>query len=394
MKTAVVILNWNTRDYLDRFLPPLIQSCEGLDAEVIVADSASTDGSMDLVKERFPRIRRIELDANYGFTGGYNKALAQVDAEYFVLINSDIEVDGGWLSPLVEWLDSHPECAACAPKLLSWHDRGRFEYAGAAGGCIDALGYPFCRGRVLKRTEQDLGQYDTPGDVFWVSGACMMIRASLWRECGGLDDRFFAHMEEIDLCWRLHLLGYSVSTVPQSKVFHIGGGTLPASSPRKLQLNYRNNLLMLDNNLYGHFLAEGHSPAVARCRATLRICLRYLLDDCSAVVYLLCGKVQSAAAVMRGHRGFWRLRQGRKDKCRKERRTAAASNGLPAHTGSRASVCKPAQPAGPRMRYASAGYYRGSILLAAAIHRDRIFDYIARKMSADSHGALTGMQDR
>lgn len=381
MKTAVVILNWNTRDYLDRFLPLLIQSCEGLDAEVIVADSASTDGSMDLVRERFPQVRRIELAANYGFTGGYNRALAQVDAEYFVLINSDIEVDRGWLSPLVEWLDSHPECAACAPKLLSWYDRGRFEYAGAAGGCIDALGYPFCRGRVLQRTEHDLGQYDTARDVFWVSGACMMIRASLWRECGGLDDRFFAHMEEIDLCWRLHLRGYSVSTVPQSKVFHIGGGTLPASSPRKLQLNYRNNLLMLDNNLYGHFLAEGHSPAVARCRAALRLCLRYLLDDCSAMVYLLCGKAQSAAAVMRGHREFRQLRQRRKAEYCTEGRTAAADIGRPALRGSKAPADKPVHAGGHCRLYASAGYYRGSILLAAAIHGDRIFDYIVRKMS-------------
>ncbi len=366
MKTAVVILNWNTRDYLDRFLPPLIQSCEGLDAEVIVADSASTDGSIDLLRERFPQIRRIELDANYGFTGGYNRALAQVDAEYFVLINSDIEVDGGWLSPLVEWLDTHSECAACSPKLLSWYDRERFEYAGAAGGCIDALGYPFCRGRVLQRTEQDLGQYDTARDVFWVSGACMMIRASLWRECGGLDDRFFAHMEEIDLCWRLHLRGYSVSVVPQSKVFHIGGGTLPASSPRKLRLNYRNNLLMLHNNLYGHFLAEGHSPAAARCRATLRLGLRYLLDDCSAAVYLLCGKVQSAAAVIRGHREFWQLRPLRRPECTYKTILAGSNgNGL-GQTDA---------------RHAFDGYYRGSILLAAAIHRDRIFDYIARKLS-------------
>ena len=203
MKTAIVILNWNTKGYLQAFLPGLIASTEGMDAEVIVADSASTDGSLEMLFHEFPSVRQIRLDRNYGFTGGYNRALAQVEAEYFVLINSDIEVPEDWLKPLVAWMDTHPKCGACGPKLLSWHDRTRFEYAGAAGGLLDRYGYPFCRGRVMKKLEKDEGQYDTPADVFWVSGACLMVRSRLWKKLGGLDDRFFAHMEEIDLCCRL-----------------------------------------------------------------------------------------------------------------------------------------------------------------------------------------------
>ncbi len=366
MKTAVVILNWNTRDYLARFLPPLLDSCKGHDAEVIVADSASTDGSVELLGERFPQVRRIELDCNYGFTGGYNRALGQVDAEYCVLINSDIEVTPGWLGPLTAWMDTHPGCAACAPKLLSWHDRSLFEYAGAAGGYIDALGYTFCRGRILRRVETDRGQYDTPKDVFWVSGACMMVRMSLWRECGGLDERFFAHMEEIDLCWRMHLRGYHVSAVPQSVVYHIGGGTLPQDSPWKLELNYRNNLLMLHGNLRMHLAAGGMSPLMARAAAALRITARYLLDDCSALVYLLSGRPGSAAAVVRGHAGYWKLK----------------GKGAPSRDrGLRQSSRPPVAD----------GCFCGSILLAAAVHGDKIFDYISRKMGDSPSGSADNL---
>ncbi|MBR3989144.1 MAG: glycosyltransferase family 2 protein, partial [Bacteroidales bacterium] len=223
MKTAVVILNYNTRDYLSKFLPGLIASCKGLDAQVIVADNASRDDSVTLMKTVFPDVRLIELDQNYGFTGGYNRALAQVEAEYFVLINSDIEVPGNWLHPLVEWMDAHPDCGACGPKLISFHERDTFEYAGAAGGLLDKYGYPFCRGRLMQHVEKDHGQYDTPANVLWCSGACLMVRASLWKELGGLDERFFAHMEEIDLCWRLQLRGWKVTVVPESYVYHIGG---------------------------------------------------------------------------------------------------------------------------------------------------------------------------
>jgi GT2 family glycosyltransferase len=300
MKTAVVILNWNTKDFLEKFLPPLIESTEGLDAEVIVADSASTDASMDMMSEKFPKIRQIRLEKNYGFTGGYNRSLALVDAEYYVLINSDIEVPKNWLSPLVEWMDTHPECGACGPKLHSWYDRDMFEYAGAAGGYLDRYGYPFCRGRVMSKIEKDTGQYDTPANVLWVSGACLMVRSSLWNSLGGLDDRFFAHMEEIDLCWRIQLSGFKVTVVPSSVVYHIGGGTLPKKSPYKLFLNYRNNLLMLENNL---------PKTIGRKRARRRILTRMILDGMSGIVYLITGKWESFKAVVKAHREYRKLRR-------------------------------------------------------------------------------------
>ncbi|MCQ2177107.1 MAG: glycosyltransferase family 2 protein [Bacteroidales bacterium] len=313
MKTAVVILNWNTKDYLSRFLPPLLQSCSGTDSCVIVADSASTDGSIEFVRTEFPQVRTIALDCNYGFTGGYNRALTQVEAEYYVLINSDIEVSEGWLEPLVRWMDENPGCGACSPKLHSWQDRDSFEYAGACGGYIDRFGYPFCRGRVLGRVEKDCGQYDSPASVLWTSGACLMTRSSLWKSLGGLDDRFFAHMEEIDYCWRLNLMGYKVNVVPESVVYHLGGGTLPQNSPWKLQLNYRNNLLLLDNNL---------AATIGKRRASVRIFIRKLLDGGSAIVYLLSGKKDYFNAVLNAHRNYRRLRSG------KSQRTSGNSCGF------------------------------------------------------------------
>ena len=300
MKTAVVILNWNTKEFLEKFLPPLIESTEGLDAEVIVADRASTDASMEMMSEKFPKIRQIRLEKNYGFTGGYNRSLALVEAEYYVLINSDIEVPKNWLSPLVEWMDTHPECGACGPKLHSWYDRDMFEYAGAAGGYLDRYGYPFCRGRVMSKIEKDTGQYDIPANVLWVSGACLMVRSSLWNSLGGLDDRFFAHMEEIDLCWRIQLSGFKVTVVPSSVVYHIGGGTLPKKSPYKLFLNYRNNLLMLENNL---------PKTIGRKRARRRILTRMILDGMSGIVYLITGKWESFKAVVKAHREYRKLRR-------------------------------------------------------------------------------------
>ena len=293
MRTAVVILNWNTKDYLERFLPGVI-SGSGPDAEVVVVDNASTDGSVDLLHERFPQVRTICLDKNYGFTGGYNRGLAQLEGyEYFVLLNSDIETPQGWLDPLVEWMDAHPECGACGPKLHSLQEREKFEYAGAAGGFLDRYGYPFCRGRAMNLVETDEGQYDAaPKDVFWVTGACLLVRASLF---DGLDGRFFAHMEEIDLCWRLQRKGFRITVIPSSTVYHLGGGTLPVRSPFKLMLNFRNNLLLLDNNL----------PAGSRCIIPLRM----LLDACSAAVYLLSGRWQYFKAVIRAHREFRSLRR-------------------------------------------------------------------------------------
>ena len=262
MKTAVVILNWNTKGYLEKFVPGILHSLEGTDAELVVADSASTDGSMEMMAEKFPEVRRITLDKNYGFTGGYNRALSMIEAEYYVLINSDIEVQDGWIQPLTETLDRNHEVGACAPKLHSWYERDMFEYAGAAGGYLDSFGFPLCRGRIMNMVEKDEGQYDSPADVFWATGACLMIRSSLFRELGGLDDRFFAHMEEIDLCWRLQLNGYRIRIVPQSTVYHLGGGTLPQTSPWKLKLNYRNNLLMLENNLARTIALQGLSDKV------------------------------------------------------------------------------------------------------------------------------------
>ena len=309
MKTAVVILNWNTEGFLKEFLPGLLHSVGKVDgAEVIVADNASTDGSLKVMQELFPQVRTIAFEKNYGFTGGYNKAFDQIDSEYFVLINSDIEVTENWLFPLVDWMDTHPGCGACAPKLHSWQERDKFEYAGAAGGYIDRFGYPFCRGRILKRLETDNGQYDNPKDVFWATGACLMVRSSLYRKLGGLDERFFAHMEEIDLCWRMQLDGYKVSVVPQSIVYHVGGGTLPATSPFKLYLNFRNNILMLENNLAKTF-ALGyknlHAEKAARkgCRkAARRIFIRKCLDGLSAAVYLMTLKINCFKAVWKAHK--------------------------------------------------------------------------------------------
>ena len=301
LKTAVVILNYNTRDYLRQFLPGLIESCKGLDAEVIVADNASSDGSAQMMKEEFPEVRLITLTENFGFTGGYNRALQMVEAEYYVLINSDVEVPSHWLGRLQDWMDTHPDCGACGPKLLSFKERDTFEYAGAAGGLIDSFGYPFCRGRIMQKLEKDHGQYDSPTDVLWCSGACLMVRSSVWKALGGLDERFFAHMEEIDLCWRMQLRGWKVTVVPESYVYHIGGGTLSNESPFKLRLNFRNNLLLLENNL----------PATlgSRFRARVRILVRMCLDGLSAMTYLLTGKWSFFKAVVQAHREYRKMRR-------------------------------------------------------------------------------------
>ena len=318
MKTAVVILNWNTEGFLREFLPGLIRSAQKVEgAEVVVADNASTDGSMDVMKNEFPQVKTLQFEKNYGFTGGYNKAFSQIDSDYFVLINSDIEVTEDWLQPLVDWMESHPECGACAPKLHSWQERDMFEYAGAAGGYLDRFGYPFCRGRVLKRLEKDNGQYDSPADVLWATGACLMVRSSVYKALGGLDERFFAHMEEIDLCWRMQLEGYKVTVVPDSVVYHVGGGTLPATSPFKLFLNYRNNLLMLENNLAKTLalrnlkrgLPAGKAAARGLAQARCRIFQRKCLDWLSAGVYLAALKTSCFKAVWKAYKEYGKLKQ-------------------------------------------------------------------------------------
>ena len=311
MKTAVVILNWNTKGFLEEFLPALISSVEKVDgAEVVVADNASTDGSLEMMAEKFPQVKTLSFEKNLGFTGGYNRAFSEIESEYFLLINSDIEVPQDWLGPLVDWMDSHPECAACAPKLHSWQEKEKFEYAGAAGGYLDKFGYPLCRGRVLKELETDYGQYDSPKNVFWATGACLLVRSSVYKELGGLDDRFFAHMEEIDLCWRMQLCGWKVTVVPNSVVYHVGGGTLPATSPFKLFLNFRNNRLMLSNNLAktfaSQFLAKGMALEKAARKgyhkAQRRLFLRGALDMLSAIVYLATGKMDCFKSVLKARK--------------------------------------------------------------------------------------------
>lgn len=311
MKTAVVILNWNGRKFLEEFIPGVLRSL-GPEAQLIVADNASTDGSVELLREKFPDVPTMLFSRNRGFTGGYNRALMELDAEYFVLLNSDIDVPEHWLEPLEEWMDTHPDCGICSPKLHSFMERETFEYAGAAGGYIDRFGYPYCRGRVLKRVETDHGQYDTPEDVFWVSGACLMIRADLYRKLGGLDERFFAHMEEIDLCWRAQLAGYKVTVVPYSTVYHVGGGSLPNDSPKKLYLNYRNNLLMLRKNLartvalkaFRNGKGKKESAAKGLRKADRTVFIRMVLDGMSCLVYMFAFKWKYVQAVIKAHGDF------------------------------------------------------------------------------------------
>lgn len=283
MDTAVVILNWNGRSMLRRFLPKVLECTPN--ASVIVADNASTDGSVSMLHEQFAGVGVIELDRNYGFAEGYNQALKHVDAKYYMLLNSDVEVCDGWLEPLVGFLDANDGYCSCQPKLLSWHDRDSFEYAGACGGYIDKYGYPFCRGRIFGTVEHDDGQYDTVRDVLWTTGACMLIRSDDFWHAGGFDGRFFAHNEEIDLCWRLRLMGRRLACVPQSKVWHIGGGTLPKGNPMKTYLNFRNNLTMVYKNTDDDKLA--HVMRVRRVLdyiAAAQMALKCDWDDFKAVL--------------------------------------------------------------------------------------------------------------
>jgi GT2 family glycosyltransferase len=293
LKTAIVILNWNGKKYLQLFLPELIKNTLDKDAKIIIADNNSSDDSIEFLNKNYPDIQLIQLDKNYGFTGGYNKALSHIEAEYFVLLNSDIEVTKNWLTPLIKLLDSDKSIAACQPKIKSFHTKENFEYAGAAGGFIDKYGYPFCRGRVLDTIEKDTGQYDDIIDIFWATGACMVIRADLYKMYGGLDDDFFAHMEEIDLCWRLKNLGFRIVYSPESTVYHVGGGTLPNNSPFKLYLNYRNNLFLLYKNL-----PKGKLFPV--------LFLRMLFDGLSGLIFLLRFSFKSFDAVLKAHFHFYK----------------------------------------------------------------------------------------
>ncbi len=265
------------------------------EVEVCVADNGSTDGSLALLETEFPAVRTIVFGENYGFAEGYNKALDQIDSEYAVLLNSDVEVSAGWLTPLVEYMDTHRRVAACQPKLMAYHHKGEFEYAGAMGGYLDRYGYPFCRGRIFDTVEQDHGQYDADVPLLWATGACLMVRLAVYKEVGGLDGRFFAHMEEIDLCWRFRCRGYEVRSVASSVVYHVGGATLNAGHPRKTFLNFRNNLLMLYKNL-----PSGDLRRV--------LFVRSLLDYVAAAMFLVKGEWGSVKAVFRARREYRRLK--------------------------------------------------------------------------------------
>ena len=296
MKTAIVILNWNGRAMLAAYLPTVLSYSQD-EATLIVADNASTDGSLAWLSEHYPQVRQIALDHNYGFAEGYNKALRKVEADYYVLLNSDVEVTHHWLTPLTEFMDNHPECAAVQPKLLSMRHRDQFEYAGAAGGYLDWLGYPFCRGRVFDTIEEDKGQFDFLEELHWVTGACMMVRASDYWAAGGLDGSFFAHQEEIDLCWRMRRMGKKLYCITDSIVYHLGGGTLPKGNPMKTYLNFRNNLIMLWKNL----------PPKERKRV-MRI--RWALDYLAAFqTLILKGNYKDFLAIFRARRAFRRQRR-------------------------------------------------------------------------------------
>ena len=294
-KVSVVILNWNGLEMLQRFLPSVVAYSQEEGVEVCVADNASTDNSLAWLRDNCPTVRLILLEKNYGFAEGYNQALRQVEAEYVVLLNNDVEVTPFWLQPLLSYMDLHPEVAACQPKLLSELSKEYFEYAGAAGGYLDCYGYPFCRGRIFDVVEKDDGQYDAICPIFWATGAALFIRLRDYQAVGGLDGRFFAHMEEIDLCWRLRSRGRKLVCVPQSVVYHVGAGTLKKENPRKTFLNFRNNLLMLYKNLPEQELNR-------------TLFVRGLLDRLAALVFLLKGQWEGAWAVLRARREFRRMR--------------------------------------------------------------------------------------
>ena len=312
-QTAVVILNYNGAGMLRRFLPSVIKYSP--EASIYVADNGSSDESCDVVRNEFPAVKLMVLDHNYGFAEGYNRALAQVDEEYAVLLNSDVEVTRGWLSPMTQVLDSNPEVAACQPKLLSFKQKDFFEYAGAAGGFIDKWGYTFCRGRIFNTVESDSGQYDDTTDVFWATGAALMIRNEVYKNNGGLDGRFFAHMEEIDLCWRLRSMVYRIACVPQSHVYHVGGATLKKENPQKTYLIFRNNLLMIYKN-------------APDCQLKKIMLFRKVFANVAALKFLASGDYAAFKAERKARRDFKAMRSGY-DKARAENMKLAVTTRIP-----------------------------------------------------------------
>lgn len=299
-RTAVIILNWNGEKLLHEFLPSVVENSNPDISRIIVADNGSTDGSVEYLRKNFSdTVELLCMDKNYGFAEGYNKAIAAIDAPLVVLLNSDVAVTKGWDTELTDFMNTHPETGACQPKILSYKNRHSFEYAGACGGYIDRNGYPYCRGRIFDTCENDNGQYNSVKQIFWASGACLMIRRDIYLSAGGLDPAFFAHMEEIDLCWRIQLAGHSLAAVPASIVYHLGGGSLPAENPRKTYLNFRNNLLMLHKNL----------PDGVRGTFLFR---RRLLDTLAWAKYVLSLDMANAKAIFKAHRDFASMRKAYK----------------------------------------------------------------------------------
>lgn len=308
-KAAVIILNWNGEKLLQEYLPSVIEHTPLALGRVVVVDNASTDKSVEMMKREFPQVELVCYDRNYGYAGGYNRAVQQVDEEVVILLNSDVEVTAGWLQPLMRIMEEVPEVVALQPKIKAWQEKNKFEYAGACGGYIDRLGFPFCRGRILNVTEVDRGQYDDVTEVFWCSGAALCIRRAAFLQAGGLDERFFAHMEEIDLCWRLRNKGGILKVCPASVVYHLGGGSLPMNHPRKLFLNYRNNLLMLYKNL---------TPEQWCTVKWQRRCL----DLAAMILFLLKGEWRNVRSIIHAYQEFQNMRPyyqppevNRKDQC-------------------------------------------------------------------------------
>ncbi|MEA4919226.1 glycosyltransferase family 2 protein [Proteiniphilum sp.] len=295
IRVSVVILNWNGRKLLEQFLPSVLQHTLSEESNVVVADNASADDSLEFLRSHYPDLPVITLDKNYGFADGYNKALQQIDSEYLVLLNSDVETSSDWLQPLISYMDTHPEVAAVQPKIRSYKEKKMFEYAGAAGGFIDRYGYPFCRGRILHVVEEDHNQYNTEIPIFWATGACFCIRKKDYTEAGGLDGRFFAHMEEIDLCWRLNARGRRVMCIPDSVVYHVGGASLNQDNPKKMYLNFRNNLLML----YKNIPQRGYLSTFI---------IRFFFDILACIRLSLKGNFKSVWAVVDAYKDFRKMR--------------------------------------------------------------------------------------
>lgn len=321
---AVVILNWNGTSLLEQFIPPLLLHTPSR-VQIVIGDNASTDHSVEFLRSTYPDLRIVQNELNYGYAEGYNKVLEQVEADYFILLNSDVEVSDGWVDPVIEYLELNPGVAVCQPKIRSWHQKDHFEYAGAAGGFMDKFGYFFCRGRLFDSLEKDTGQYDDSCEIFWASGAAFFIRADWFRRAGGFDASLFAHMEEIDLCWRLKMLGQKIAYVPQAVVYHVGGGTLSKLSPTKTYLNFRNNLILLYKNL-------GSGSRLGT------IVMRFFLDYLAWLRFLALFQFRHAFAINRAHMGFLTGLSGWK-----KTRTVAGLEGMQ-----------------PRLRQLK-GYYNGSI---------------------------------